>query len=71
VVRHRAGAVSGLLVWSLVVEALVVQFALAEVVRFVPFDTDQPRGRDRATGNARGVEGRTVIGGPVPEWCDW
>jgi hypothetical protein len=38
--RHRsAGAVSGLLVWWLVVEALVVQFAPAEVVRFVPFDT--------------------------------
>jgi len=39
VVRHSAGAVSGVLVWWLVVEALVVQFAPAEVVRFVPFDT--------------------------------
>lgn len=39
VVRHSAGTVSGLLVWWLVVEALVVQFAPAEVVRFVPFDT--------------------------------
>ena len=39
VVRHSAGAVSGLLVWWLVVEALVVQFAPAELVRFVPFDT--------------------------------
>jgi ABC-type transport system involved in multi-copper enzyme maturation permease subunit len=39
VVRHSAGAISGLLVWWLVVEALVVQFAPAEVVRFVPFDT--------------------------------
>lgn len=39
VVRHSAGAVSGLLVWWLVVESLVVQFAPAEVVRFVPFDT--------------------------------
>jgi hypothetical protein len=38
-VRHSAGAISGLLVWWLVVEALVVQFAPAEVVRFVPFDT--------------------------------
>ena len=39
VVRHSAGAVSGVLVWWLVVEALVVQFAPPEVVRFVPFDT--------------------------------
>ena len=39
VVRHSAGAVSGILVWWLVVEGLVVQFAPAEVVRFVPFDT--------------------------------
>jgi hypothetical protein len=39
VVRRSAGAVSGLLVWWLVAEALVVQFAPAEVVRFVPFDT--------------------------------
>ena len=39
VVRHSAGAVSGLLVWWLVVEGLVVQFAPAWVARFVPFDT--------------------------------
>lgn len=39
VVRHSAGAVSGVLVWWLVVEGLVVQFAPPEVVRFVPFDT--------------------------------
>ena len=39
VVRHSAGAVAGVLVWWLVVEALVVQFAPAQVVRFVPFDT--------------------------------
>ncbi|HZA00502.1 MAG TPA: hypothetical protein VE575_17215 [Acidimicrobiales bacterium] len=39
VVRHSAGAVSGVLVWWLVVESLIVQFAPAEVVRFVPFDT--------------------------------
>lgn len=39
VVRHSAGAVAGLLVWWLVVEALVVQFAPAAVVRLVPFDT--------------------------------
>jgi len=38
VVRHSAGAVSGLLVWWLVVEGLVVSFAPTEVVRFVPFD---------------------------------
>lgn len=38
-VRHSAGAISGLLVWWLVVEALLVQFAPARVVRFVPFDT--------------------------------
>jgi hypothetical protein len=39
VVRHGAGAVSGILVWWLVVEGLVVQFAPPELVRFVPFDT--------------------------------
>lgn len=39
VVRHGAGAVSGLLVWWLVVEGLIVQFAPPGVVRFVPFDT--------------------------------
>lgn len=39
VVRHSAGAVSGLLVWWLVVEGLIVRFAPGEVVRFVPFDT--------------------------------
>jgi hypothetical protein len=38
VVRHSAGAVSGLLVWWLVVEGLVVSFAPPEIVRFVPFD---------------------------------
>ena len=38
VVRHSAGAVTGVLVWWLVVEALVVQYAPAEVVRFLPFD---------------------------------
>ena len=39
VVRHSAGAISGLLVWWLVVEGLIVQFAPAGAVRFVPFDT--------------------------------
>jgi hypothetical protein len=39
VVRHSAGAVSGLLVWWLVVEKFIVQFAPGKVVRFVPFDT--------------------------------
>lgn len=39
VVRHSAGAVSGLLVWWLVIEGLFVQFAPVEIVRFVPFDT--------------------------------
>ena len=39
VVRHSAGAVSSVLVWWLVVEGLVVSFAPAEIVRFVPFDT--------------------------------
>lgn len=38
VVRHSAGAISGLLVWWLVVEGLVVSLAPAEIVRFVPFD---------------------------------
>ena len=39
VVRHSAAAISGLLVWWLVIEGLIVQLAPAEVVRFVPFDT--------------------------------
>ena len=39
VVRHSAGAVSGLLVWWLVIEGIVVQFAPGEVIWFVPFDT--------------------------------
>lgn len=39
VVRHSAGAISGLLVWWLVVEGLIVQFAPGEVIWFVPFDT--------------------------------
>ena len=38
VVRHSAGAVSGLLVWWLVVEGLIVSFAPPGIVRFVPFD---------------------------------
>ena len=37
-VRHSAAAISGLLVWWLVVEGMVVSFALVQVVRFVPFD---------------------------------
>ncbi len=39
IVRHSAGAVSGVLVWWLVVEGLVIQFAPAEVVHFLPFDS--------------------------------
>lgn len=39
VVRHSAGAVSGLLVWWLVIEGILVQFAPGDAVRFVPFDT--------------------------------
>lgn len=39
VVRHSAGAISGLLVWWLVVEGIIVQLAPGKVVRFVPFDT--------------------------------
>ncbi len=39
VVRHSAGAISGLLVWWLVVEGLVVSFAPPETARFMPFDT--------------------------------
>jgi ABC-2 type transport system permease protein len=38
VVRHSAGAVSGVLVWWLVIESLVLQFAPAQVLRFLPFD---------------------------------
>jgi ABC-2 type transport system permease protein len=38
IVRHSAGAVSGVLVWWLVVESLIIQFAPAEVVHFLPFD---------------------------------
>lgn len=37
-VRHSAGAVSGVLVWWLVIEALTIQFGPAEVVPFLPFD---------------------------------
>lgn len=37
-VRHSAGAVSGVLVWWLVIEGLVLELAPAEVVRFLPFD---------------------------------
>lgn len=39
VVRHSAGAISGLLVWWLVIEGILVQFAPGQVVWFVPFDT--------------------------------
>ncbi len=39
VIRHSAGAISGLLVWWLVVEGLIVGFAPGEFSRFVPFDT--------------------------------
>jgi hypothetical protein len=39
IVRHSAGAVSGVLVWWLVVESLVVQFAPAEVVHLLPFES--------------------------------
>lgn len=38
IVRHGAGAVSGVLVWWFVIEGLVIQFAPAEVVRYLPFD---------------------------------
>lgn len=38
VVRHSAGAASGLLVWWLVVEGSVATFAPPEVARFIPFD---------------------------------
>jgi len=37
VARHSAGAISGLLVWWLVVESLVNVFAPERVVRFMPF----------------------------------
>lgn len=39
VVRHGAGAISGLLAWWLVIEGLIVSLAPAKVVWFVPFDT--------------------------------
>jgi ABC-2 type transport system permease protein len=38
IVRHSAGAVSGVLVWWFVIEGLLIQFAPAAVVRFLPFD---------------------------------
>lgn len=38
VVRHGAGAISGLLVWWFVVENMVVAFAPATVSRLLPFD---------------------------------
>lgn len=37
IVRHGSGAISGLLVWWLVVENLLALFLAAEVVRFLPF----------------------------------
>ena len=37
IVRHSAGAISGLLVWSFVVENLLSLFVPAEVARFLPF----------------------------------
>ena len=38
VVRHSSAAVSGLLVWWMVVENLILLFAPAEASRFLPFD---------------------------------
>jgi len=38
-VRHSAGAVSGVLVWWLIVEGLINQFAPAQVVHYLPFDS--------------------------------
>ncbi len=38
VVRHGAGAVSGVLVWWFVIEGLALQFAPVQVVRYLPFD---------------------------------
>lgn len=38
IVRHSAGAVSGILVWWFVIEGLLIQFAPAGVVRYLPFD---------------------------------
>jgi ABC-2 type transport system permease protein len=38
IVRHSAAAVSGVLVWWFVIEGLLIQFAPAGVVRFLPFD---------------------------------
>ena len=37
IVRHSSGAISGLLVWWLVVENLLTLFVPAEVARFMPF----------------------------------
>lgn len=37
IVRHGAGAVSGLLVWGFVVENLLLVFIPAEIARFLPF----------------------------------
>ena len=38
IVRHSAGAVTGLLVWWFVVENLILAFAPATIARFLPFD---------------------------------
>jgi ABC-2 type transport system permease protein len=38
VVRHSAGAISGLLVWWFVLENLLLAFAPARAARFLPFD---------------------------------
>lgn len=37
IVRHSSGAISGLLVWGLVVENLLTLFVPAQVTRFLPF----------------------------------
>jgi ABC-type transport system involved in multi-copper enzyme maturation permease subunit len=37
IVRHGAGAISGLLVWGFVVENLLLVFIPAEIARFLPF----------------------------------
>lgn len=38
VVRHAAGAITGLLVWWMVIENLILQFAPAKIARLLPFD---------------------------------
>jgi ABC-type transport system involved in multi-copper enzyme maturation permease subunit len=63
VVRHSAAAVSGLLVWWLVVEGLIVSFAPARAARFVPFDTGF-----RTLGVESEFDAPEILAAGLPNW---